>query len=412
MGVMAGDSSFDGSAATPAMVAEALSVLTLSGHDTHPDDVPRLIADAAALLGARNVAFLIVDLRQLVLIPLGTGPRGSVVEGEPVAIDGSIAGRAYRSETMVSTAVDGGVELAVPVNDSATRLGVLCLTFDVVDPGVERAVKAFASMVGEYVVAKTRLGDRLLVARRRQRVTLPAEMRLALLPPLTFYSPWLTISGLLEPAYDIAGDAFDYALSGDIAHLAVFDAMGHGLRASRMANLAISTYRNTRRAGADLAEMYVAIDEAFVDQFDDYVFVTGILATLDLTTGALRVLNIGHPLPLLLRDGRVVHALDCPPTVPAGLGGPVNAIAEHRLQPGDAVVLYTDGVTEARATSGEMFGLDRLSDHIGRAVAAHEPPAESLRRLMAGILEHHEDRLQDDATVLFAHWLGRREHDS
>jgi hypothetical protein len=69
--------------------------------------------------------------------------------------------------------------------------------------------------------------DSYSLARRRQPMSLAAEMQWQLLPPLTFVTSRVVIAGLLEPAYEVAGDAFDYALNGDIAHLAVIDPVGH-----------------------------------------------------------------------------------------------------------------------------------------------------------------------------------------
>src|SRR3954465_14504947 len=95
---------------------------------------------------------------------------------------------------------------------------------------------------------------------------LAAEMLRAQLPPLTFSTGHLVISGILEPCYDVGGDAFDYAVNGDIAHLALFDAVGHGsqggLGAVILASLALAAYRNARRAGFDLTDTYHHIDAA------------------------------------------------------------------------------------------------------------------------------------------------------
>jgi serine phosphatase RsbU (regulator of sigma subunit) len=66
---------------------------------------------------------------------------------------------------------------------------------------------------------------------------LAAEMQWQLLPPLTFVTPRVVIAGLLEPAYEVAGDAFDYALNGDTAHLAVIDPVGHDITASVLAGV-------------------------------------------------------------------------------------------------------------------------------------------------------------------------------
>ncbi len=81
--------------------------------------------------------------------------------------------------------------------------------------------------------------DRFFQVRRQQPMTLSAEMQWQLMPPLMMDTPQVAIAGALEPAYHVAGDSFDYALNGDVLHLAMVDAMGHGLSAAVMATLAM-----------------------------------------------------------------------------------------------------------------------------------------------------------------------------
>jgi serine phosphatase RsbU (regulator of sigma subunit) len=68
------------------------------------------------------------------------------------------------------------------------------------------------------------------------------------------------------------------------------------------------------------------------------------------------------------------------------------------------VAFYTDGIIEARSPSGEEFGLSRLGDHLARAAAAHEKPAETVRRLLQSVQAHEAGALRDDATVLLLGW--------
>ena len=132
---------------------------------------------------------------------------------------------------------------------------------------------------------------------------------------------------------------------------------------------------------------------------------TGQLATLDLTTGTLAVAGGGHPWPLLLRGTAVVGELAGEPCTPMGLGRPP-VVSETQLEPGDRVVFYTDGVVEARSPAGEEFGLARLGDLLGRAAAAQEIPAETMRRLTHSVLAHEAGQLRDDATLLLVGWRG------
>ncbi|MBY8854465.1 serine/threonine-protein phosphatase, partial [Saccharothrix sp. MB29] len=79
-------------------------------------------------------------------------------------------------------------------------------------------------------------------------------------------------------------------------------------------------------------------------------------------------------------------------------------VLTEQLQPGDRVLFYSDGVTEARDPDGEQFGLDRLVDLIERHEAGGLPAAETLRRVVRAVLDHQDGRLQDDATLLLLEW--------
>ena len=139
-----------------------------------------------------------------------------------------------------------------------------------------------------------------------------AEIQWALLPPLTMSCPQVELAGILEPAYQVAGDSFDYALNDDNLHVAMIDAMGHGLDAATMATVAIGAYRHARRADVGLAEMYAFMDKAIAEQFGPDHFVTAQMMCLDIATGRLRWVNAGHPAPLLIREREVVRQLDRP----------------------------------------------------------------------------------------------------
>jgi sigma-B regulation protein RsbU (phosphoserine phosphatase) len=188
--------------------------------------------------------------------------------------------------------------------------------------------------------------------------------------------------------------------------LAVLDAMGHGLEASRIANLAVAAYRNARRRSLDLREMFREIDQAVADEIGDHRFVTGQLAELDTTTGVLRMVNAGHPLPLLFRQGRDIGDVPCRPCLPLGLGGMEAHEAHYELEPGDVVVFHTDGVTEARSGTGEEFGRERLGALVSRSLQARERPAEVLRQVVSAAHDHGGARLRDDATLVLLSWLG------
>jgi serine phosphatase RsbU (regulator of sigma subunit) len=167
---------------------------------------------------------------------------------------------------------------------------------------------------------------------------------------------------------------------------------------------------HARRNGLDLPSTVTAVDAALAGQFGGEQFVTAVLAELDLASGRLRWHLAGHPAPLLLRGTQVVKTLNAEPGLPLGLGGATAGtppvLGDESLEPGDRVLLFTDGVVEARSAEGELFSVDRLADLVGREAAAGRPAPETMRRLMHAILAHQAGALQDDATTMLVEWQG------
>lgn len=386
----------------------ALQSLLRPSHLTGADDLPRLVVRAGEHLGAELAVLYLVRYDQVMLVPLVE--PGSAAVPEPVAIDGTLGGRAFvHLQQQVTTAEDRQV-LWTPVLDGTDRLGVLQLEFAShvrLDEDVQESCLDVATLLAEMVTTRSTNGDTIERTRRHTEMTLPAEVQRRLLPPLAFVSPRVALAGVLAPVESVAGDSFDYALDGDVAHVAIFDAMGHGLQAALLSTVAVSALRNARRGGRSLVDTVRAIDAAVASQFAPGTFVTGILAQLDVSTGWWRWVTCGHPPALVVRNGRVVKSLDDVVDPPLGLGLLEQdlQIGQERLQPGDRLLLYTDGVVEARSEAGEFFGTERLVEFVTRQVADGRPVAETLRRLNHAILGHQVGALQDDATTVIVEWL-------
>ena len=386
---------------------QVLQRLLRQSHHARPEDLPEMAMRAAGAVGAAAMIIYVVDHQQRRLLPLlaGTAPQR-----ERIGVDGTLAGRAYCTvQPCAGQAEDGTTRLWLPMLNGSERMGVLEVVSDApLDGDAVDDCVAVASLLAELVVTRSSYSDTIERARRLEPMQLAAEILRAQLPPLTFSTGHLLISGILEPCYDVGGDAFDYAVNGDTAHLALFDAAGHGstggMRAVVLASLALGAYRNARRAGLNLVDIYHHIDQAVRDH-DRYGMITAVLAEIDQRTGLLRIISAGHPGGIVLRDGKVVKVLPTPTALPVTLGHkrpPV--VVEEALEPGDRLLLYTDGIIEARNPHGEHFGVDRLIDFAVKALADQLPAPETTRRLVHAILDYQDDRLQDDATVLLAEW--------
>ncbi len=416
----------------------AVDELLNEAHLCAPHQLPALLARHGEQLGVAGAVAYLADLQQDVLVPF-LGSEGPAMDETAVAlgVDGTLAGRAYQQVEVLTQDLPGGrVRVWLPLLDSSDRLGVLAVTLT--DPEDLQAaggvlltrLKRFASLTAELLMTNTLYGDTLVRLRRRGVMGLAAEMQWSLLPPLTFASREVTVAAAMEPAYEVAGDTVDYAADAGCVRVGVLDGMGHGLQSAQLASLAVAAYRNARRSGRRLIETAQAVDAAVFAGFGGEAFTTAVLAELDTDTGLLSWVNAGHPEPLLLRDGRLVKTLHVEPAAPLGLGvhlaeavdepgGQGDAgredsrsfvIGLEHLEPGDRVLFYTDGVTEARSPDGEFFGPERLVDLLSRNLAGGLPVPETMRRVVRALLAHQQGQLTDDATLLLLEWRSGSEH--
>ncbi|MFM9370936.1 PP2C family protein-serine/threonine phosphatase [Streptomyces sp. Da 82-17] len=370
-----------------------------------PQLIAPLVAEEVAGIGGRDVSILLQDYAQEVLVPL---PGRKLHVGHPEPMAGTPAGRAFLlADVVEAPAVGGGVRMYLPLLDGSDTVGVLALTIDSVGDDDRRLLRRLAGLVADMLVTKNAYTDQFFLARRREPMSVSAEIQWSLLPPLSMTVPQVALAGNLEPAYRVAGDSFDYALNENILHIAVIDAMGHGLDAAAMATVAIGAYRHARRVFVSLAEKYAYMDDAVSQQFGPDHFVTAELMHLNIATGELELVNAGHPAPLLVRGGRVERQLESATTLPVGFGGEEPRIREHQLQPGDRVLCYTDGIIEEHLNPEELFGEARLIDCVNRlAQEPSEGVRADLRRLSHTLKRERGGHTSDDATLFMIEWRG------
>ncbi|GHH57072.1 hypothetical protein GCM10018773_63900 [Streptomyces candidus] len=385
-----------------------LHALLRASHLSAFEELPALVAYHAGEAGLRGTRVYVADIQEVVLREATGQGLDAGHGGRELRIDATLAGRAFRDGQCYSAPAGGRVQHWLPVSDGAERLGVLRVDTDgKPDEHTQVTMEGLASLVGLLLASKRHHSDSYARLTRVRPMSVSAEMQWTLTPPRTFADKRVTVTAVMEPAYATAGDAFDYALAGDTAHLAVFDAMGHDDAAGLTANLAVATCRNQRRQGNGLTEARDAIEATLIEQFAQSRYATAVLADLDLHTGVLTWINCGHHPPVLIRGRRWTTHLHCTPTHPVGTGlGLPATLCREQLEPGDQLLLYTDGIIEARDTRGREFGHDRFVDFIIRHQVDGLPAPETLRRLVHAVLEHHDGHLNDDATVLLCEWHG------
>lgn len=368
--------------------------------DVPPNELGRIVEVVRDVLGADSARVLIADYGLQSLQAMGDdGPVGP-----PQPIEGSLAGRSLSCGEVVTSGSDPTL-VHLPLSEGNERVGILELSHRGWDEQAAARGGPVAQLLVLLLISKRRYTDALARTRRSEPLSTAAEIQWGLLPPLACAAAGVTLSGILEPAYSIGGDSFDYALGPDGVQLAVIDAVGHGMPAVLLSVAALNALRNARREGRSDPEAYAETGSVIEAQFGESYFVTGQIARLDVRSGDLVWLNAGHPLPLLARDGRV-RELACRPSLPMGLGGSVVDLAVEHLQPGDSVLFYTDGAVEGRSQDGERFGVPRLSDHLAVAVREGAVAAETVRRLSTSIVAYSDGTLSDDATLVLLEYHG------
>lgn len=371
-------------------------------HEMPPQLIAPLIAEEVNRIGGRDVSIHLQCYEQLELVPL---PGRGLAVGEALSIDDSRAGEAFLHKIPVEETVADGVRLYLPLLDGSDEIGVMSVTLDAVGTDDRRLLRRLAGLVADMLVTKNAYTDRFFQARRRHPMSVAAEIQWSLLPPLSMNNPQVSVAGVMEPAYEVAGDSLDYALNDDALHLAIVDAMGHGLNASVLATVAIGAYRHARRADVGLAELYTFMDRAIDAQFGLDQFVTAQMMHLDIGTGRLQWVNAGHPQALLIRGRRVLRRLDTPGTLPVGFGGASPQVSETWLERGDRVLFYTDGLVEEHQAGGAQFGEERMLEIIDGILPGTGSVQETARTL-SHTLKRERGATSDDATLFLVEWHG------
>ncbi len=199
----------------------------------------------------------------------------------------------------------------------------------------------------------------------------------------------------------VGGDVYAAVESPFGARLLVADVRGKGLDAVRLASFVLGAFRERAGERSDLgvlmADLDAAVRRGVADSDGSEDFVTAVLAQLD-PRGCLVVANAGHPAPLLVRDGSATCLESTEPSPPLGLHA-IPRLEQFQLQPRDRLLLYTDGLTEARhAEHRAFFDLPAAAP----ATLGTGSLDEGLDRLRAAVVRWTDGNLSDDVAMLAA----------
>jgi len=260
------------------------------------------------------------------------------------------------------------------------------------------------------VEAASILDNARLVERERQRQRLEQELSIArdiqqALLPCGFQDlPHLAISGINTPCHAVGGDYFDvFPMSEDRTAFVIADVAGKGLGAALLTTMLQGSLTGVT-LGADPVRVFQHINEFLCQHAEVGRYATAFFGILD-REGNLEYLNAGHPSPLLLRRGQVTELFK-EGSFPIGLIPEANySAARSTLEPGDTLVLFSDGVTEASDPEEQMFGVSRLSEILA---GQQDSPLDQLQKKVVESVEKfaHGASQADDITLLLLRYRG------
>lgn len=383
-----------------------LRSLLAAVEDASPvDAVDVLAAELVHAIDARHATLLIANFSGSALVRMShvTGAhrqeQGRDERATAIPLPGTVHERVLHSQVLEVTTEQDGWLVLVPITERGDVIGLLevCVEREPDASTLDYLVSA-AHALAYVLVASRRHTDLFEWAQRDIPFSVSAEIQRRLLPSAySVEAGPLSLAGWLEPSHAAGGDSFDYSLDRDYLYLSLTDAMGHSTEAALLATFTVGTLRNRRRTVATPAEQADAANTGLLGHARPDQFVTGLLMRIRLADGTTEVVNAGHPHPYLLRDENPV-TLDLTSYPPLGVSAAPYAADTIALEPGDRLLLVTDGYLERRA---ERVDIEAI---LARTRERH--PRQIVQELARNVLDATGGYLRDDATALCLDWYG------
>jgi len=246
-----------------------------------------------------------------------------------------------------------------------------------------------------YVAARRALSRDQQLLEIQSELDLARRIQISILPTAFPNSPAFQVAARYLPMTSVAGDFYDFLVADERqAGLLIADVSGHGVPAALIASMVKMAATSQRDHAADPQKLLTEMNAALCGNTQSQ-FVTAAYVHLDAETSQLRYSAAGHPPMLLLRAGEVTEIFE---------NGLILAIlkdasftnATHTLQPGDRLVLYTDGILEAKDAHGEFFGEEQLYSSLRDT--SKLSPSDAADSILANV--QRWAKIQDDDLTL------------
>ncbi|MBQ6565971.1 MAG: SpoIIE family protein phosphatase [Treponema sp.] len=232
-----------------------------------------------------------------------------------------------------------------------SEIGILARAVEQMSVDMNRYIADLTHTTAE----KERLSAELDVATQIQANMLPR-----IFPPYADH-PEIELFASMDPAKEVGGDFYDFFMIGqDHFAVVVGDVSGKGVPAALFMVVAKTLLKNVGLQESSPARIFEKVNDQLCEGNDAGLFVTCWMGILTLSTGELLFANAGHTAPVIFHGGRVEYLTVKPNLMLAGMQGMKYKDHSTRLEPGDRIFVYTDGVTEATNSNNELYGENRL----------------------------------------------------
>lgn len=354
----------------------------------------QIVSEAQRLSGVTSVALYLVDIDGTLLLRLAGAEEFPSELDAPLAVGPEIPREGLPGlREVIEDALPGSV--MAPLLLRGRALGVLVAVDAPEAPLVQLGRQAAAALALANVYT-----DVYDTARRRKESTPASEIQQDLLPPRVARISGGILAGNVLPGYEIGGDWFDYVENRDGAWIGVADSRGKGTTAAALGAVALGAFRAKRRVDAPLEATALAIHHTMLEVAVEGAFVNVVLGRWHGPSSTFRSITCGYQPPLLITTEGELLELEAAAHPSLGVGAPARRFTVDRrhLEPGERLLLLSDGVLERRNQAGEPFGLEGVRTAIGQADAA--AAASTVRALEDAITAASADPLEDDATVV------------
>lgn len=329
-------------------------------------------------------------IRQMGIAIVGLSLTVVLIFGLVWFVSSRLARPIKKLEAAVSEVARGRLDTEISNIRSMDELGRLSIGFN----RMLRNLRKQIELQSQQTTARKIVERELQMARETQRSLLPTEF-----PPFPEQRDF-DLHAVSQPAHHVAGDFFDFFLVNPrTLFFVIADVSGKGMSAALVMAVTRTIVRDLARGGSSPADILQETNERLRESQKGSAFVTIFLGSYNIPSGKVSYANGGHPPPFLLaRNGQISTVGEATGTIVGMLEGQVYRNAELRLAPGETLLLYTDGFTEARSPEGEFYGPGRLKALLQ---ASHESSTRELcETAVRDITQFQNSQLADDLTIL------------